>query len=156
MELLPSPAPLAEVIVASLPWKSHGLFLDLDRQIESAFDELIHKPWGAGRGAAGSWPAVDVYETASAYLVVADVPGVAPAQLKVTVADNELVICGRRDVESQIRLGQTVRIEREQGEFCRRIRFAQAVEKGQVESRFEQGQLLVRLIKRSAKAGAQP
>jgi HSP20 family protein len=91
---------------------------------------------------------VDVYETEEEYLIVADLPGVAPAALEVTVTSSELTIRGNRDVHSEIRRGQTVRIERERGEFYRRIHLSQAVDRDRVETRFEHGQLIVRLPKR--------
>ena len=132
--------------------------LDLDRQIDSAFEELIHKPWGSLHEEEGRWPAVDVCETEEEYLIVADLPGVTPTALEVTVTDSELTIRGQRDVQSEIRRGHTVRIEREVGEFCRRIRFPQAVDRNRVETSFEHGQLIVRVPKRGqAKApGTRP
>ncbi len=134
--------------MSRLPWRSLGWFLDLDHQIDSAFEELIHKPWGRLPRQEGWWPAVDIYETDEEYLVVADLPGVAPMALQVTVTTSELTIRGNRDVQSEIRRGQTVRIERERGEFYRRIPLSQAVDRDRVETRFEHGQLIVRLPKR--------
>jgi len=141
--------PLTEVNVSRFPWKSLCLMLDLDRQIEIAFEDLIHKPWRSLQWEEGRWPVVDVYETDEEYVVVADLPGVAPTDLKVTVIENQLTIQGTRELQSGICCGQTVRIERECGEFCRRIAFDQAVHADVIESRFEHGQLIVRLTKRS-------
>jgi HSP20 family protein len=144
---------LAEVKLTNLPWKSFGLMLDLDRQIEQAFEELIHRPWGSLHRGQGSWPPVDIYETDREYLVVADLPGVAPTALELSVTQNELLIRGKRDVQSTIYSGQMVRIERERGQFERRIRFAQTVDPDRVESRCEHGQLVVRLIKQHPAKG---
>jgi HSP20 family protein len=140
--------------VAQLPWKSFSLLIDLDRQIDRVFEELIHKPWGAAPSATSWWPAVDIYESEEEYLVVADVPGVAPTELQVTVEDNELVICGKREVRSETYWGHSVRIERERGEFCRRVGLECPVRRDQVESRFQDGQLIVRLTKRSQSSQA--
>lgn len=139
--------------MSHIPWKSLRLFLDLDRQIDSAFDELIHKPWGRFQGDV--WrPLVDVYETEDEYVVVADLPGVAPTELELTLTDNELAIRSKREVQSEIRRGQTVRVERERGEFYRRLWFDQAVDREQLESHFEHGQLVVRLVKRRQDRGS--
>ena len=55
--------------------------------MERLFDEMIHRPWGAGREARGWNPSVDLYETADAFVLEADLPGVGLENVKVEVPE---------------------------------------------------------------------
>jgi HSP20 family protein len=132
-----------------LPWKPLKLFLDLDRRIDEAFAELIHKPWRAVEW-RGVWePAVDVRETAEEYFVVVDLPGVPPEEIEVQVEGEWLTVCGQRHLENWSRTGQAVRMEREHGAFCRRVRLDCPVDAAGMETRSEQGLLVIHLPKRA-------
>lgn len=133
--------------MAPTPWKPKPLMIDLGRQVESLFDELIHRPWGAA--ASQGWlPAVDIHETADEYQIVVELPGVLPDEVEVVVRDRELTVRGRRDVSAQRQLGALVRIERQRGEFSRSVWLEHSVDPLPLESRCEQGLLVLRLAKR--------
>lgn len=55
----------------------------LPHAIERLFDEMIHRPWGFYRNVHGWNPSVDLYETAEAFILEADLPGVKPEDVKV-------------------------------------------------------------------------
>jgi HSP20 family protein len=55
------------------------------------------RPRTADRTAGVVAPAVDIYETDKAFVLLADMPGVAPDGLDVVAERNELVIRGRVD-----------------------------------------------------------
>ncbi len=52
-------------------------FLDLQRQVDEMFEELFYRPW-ANSGRTGWRLPLDLHETADAYLVEIDLPGIAP------------------------------------------------------------------------------
>ena len=137
------------------PFQPLRLPLDLSRQIEHAFSELIHEPWGRGPGERGWHPAVDLYETDDEYLVEADIPGVRPEQVEVRIEGKTLTLCGARDTVtfSGSPAGRTLMIERSSGRFCRTLELAQPVDAGRVETHFEQGILRVRLPKMKRASG---
>jgi HSP20 family molecular chaperone IbpA len=74
---------------------------------------------------------------------------VAPADVDVRVEGQWLVVFGRRQVESSLQIGRTVHVEREQGEFCRRLRLEHPVDSARMESHWERGLLIVRLPKQN-------
>ena len=71
---------------------------------------------GAG-GPQGWAPAVDLYETASAFVFTAELPGLSRDQVKIEVRDGRLTIRGRRD--ARVSCEQYHQVERGHGEFMR-------------------------------------
>lgn len=121
--------------------------LDIERCIDEAFSELIHEPWGRPLAAEFWQPAVDVYETEDAYLIEADLPGVAPDAIQVSVEDRRVVLRGSRRTVQWQSAGRTVRVERAQGEFLRTLELDQPVDVTRIDRQFEHGLLRVRLPK---------
>lgn len=79
------------------------------------------------RSSLSSWqPSLDVYETADAFVVVVDVPGMAPSRLDVTLENGVLMIRGERSFAAgggEDRPGSENyhRIERRFGSFARSV-----------------------------------
>lgn len=72
--------------------------------------------------AARGWvPAVDIREEPDRYLIHADLPGVDPAVLEVSMQDGVLSIKGERGGHQQEQRSGLRRAEREQGSFVRRF-----------------------------------
>ncbi len=95
-----------------------------------------------GRG----FPAVNVWENNDNLFVEAEVPGVKPEQLDVTVVGDELTIKGERPEELQ---GDPAfhRRERGQGSFTRIIRLSSEVNADNVQASLNDGVLLLTLPK---------
>jgi HSP20 family protein len=64
---------------------------------------------------------VDVKETAKEYVIHADVPGVKPADIDITLEDGVLTIKGARNWESGEEAENYKRVERARGTFFRRF-----------------------------------
>lgn len=71
----------------------------------------------ASSGPQGWMPAVDVCETAEAFLLTAELPGIARDQIHIDVQDGRLTLQGRRD--ARVRCEQYHQVERGHGEFSR-------------------------------------
>ena len=72
--------------------------------------------------AAADWlPAVDIKEEAERFVLRADLPGVDPENIEVTMADGVLTIQGSRASESNDADGNYQRYERVTGRFVRRF-----------------------------------
>jgi HSP20 family protein len=100
----------------------------------------------------GSWsPPVDLYETASHYVVTAELSGFGPGDVTLDVSADTLTISGRRPaLDAPAR--QYLRIERGQGTFTRAFSFPEPVDGGGVAAEFSNGVLIVTV----PKAGYQP
>lgn len=97
--------------------------------------------------------AIDVHESESAYMLLANVPGIAPSDLEITVHDGVLSISGELRAP-EAKEGIRVHIqERPFGKFTRTIKLPRTIDTDKVEARFEHGMLLVTLPK---VADAQP
>lgn len=112
---------------------------DVGRKIEELFSELIHKPWG-GRPEPIAWqPAVDLYVTDSAYVLEADLPGVLPENIELTLQGHVLQIRGHRQGLRFLQSAQCVAMERAQGEFVRQFTLSSPVDMSRRETHYENG-----------------
>lgn len=69
-----------------------------------------------------SWaPRVDIREDAQRFVILADIPGVDPALIEISMDKGVLSITGKRDVDSEAQDGKFTRIERARGEFHRQF-----------------------------------
>ena len=75
----------------------------------------------ASRVATSQWtPAVDIREESDRYVIVADVPGVDPQDIEVTMEDGVLTVKGERPADAGD-AGTVRRTERAHGTFHRRF-----------------------------------
>lgn len=121
------------------PWKELAGF-------ERQFDELFGR-MGRTRGAAGNaWaPALDVHQEGDTMVICADVAGVDPGQIDITVDDNVLTISGQREDDRKVEEGQWIRRERMTGQFRRSISLPPGVDPNQVKAEAKNGVIEVRV-----------
>lgn len=96
--------------------------------------------------------ACDLSETANAFEVRMDVPGIKPDDITVQVTGDVLRISGERKEEKEEgESGKTYhRIERRRGEFSEMVKLPGAVKEDQVQAEFHDGVLTVTLPKTEA------
>jgi HSP20 family protein len=123
---------------------------DVEREINDAFAALVEGPWGRAGPGPTRWPATDLYETQEAYLLLADLPGVAPEDVELKVEERELALCGARWRTGFMRQGRQVIVERSCGRFCRRFSLPEPVDPEHVQHGYENGIYWARLPKRHA------
>jgi HSP20 family protein len=93
-------------------------------------------------------PPIDVYETASRYVVTAEVPGLTREQIELAVRDNHLIIRGSRPAacpETPTR--HYHQVERGHGAFQRTFAFADAVDQDGIAADLREGVLTITLPK---------
>jgi HSP20 family protein len=116
-------------------------------EMDTIFNRLIRGdgPW-AWEGALLTWPRMDVCETEDGYLLEMDLPGVARDDVQVEVTGDELVITGERKRQES---GDKyyLRVERDFGQFQRRIRLTIPVEQDQIEASYQNGVLRITVPK---------
>ena len=98
---------------------------------------------------ADAWtPAIDVYETEEAYVVTAEVPGLAREQVDLAVEESRLTLQGRRDARPGA--GATVhyhQVERGYGAFRRVFEFAEKIDADRVAADLTDGVLTITIPK---------
>ena len=95
-------------------------------------------------------PAVDIHEEPQRYVISADVPGVDPDTIEITLAQGVLTINGeRRNARSEERASGARRVERVYGNFYRRFALPDSADAQQVEARSTNGVLEVTIPKKT-------
>ena len=124
-------------------------FPPLQRQMNRLFDDFF-----ANDGLLGGWrrgdfyPAVDVAENEGDVLVVAEVPGVDPNAIEVTVTGNTMTLSGEKESISEEKGRNWHRVERAGGRFTRVVTLPEGVDAGDVTAKAEDGLLRIRLGKK--------
>jgi HSP20 family protein len=129
-------------------------FLDLQRQVDEMFEELIYRPW-AIPGRAGWRPPLDLHETPDAYLVEIDLPGVAPEQVRVLVSERDLAVTAQRQAAAPDGV-LSQQCERPCGTFQRVVNLPRAVDPQQVRAEYRDGICRIYLPKKRQPPSPQP
>lgn len=115
--------------------------------LDQFFNDFDRGLFNDGRRASGFVPAVDVVEDADAYVLRAELPGVAREDIKVEVKDNQLVLSGKKEAASRGEEGRYRYVESRHGEFSRRFELPRNVRADAVEATFKDGALALRIPK---------
>jgi len=93
-------------------------------------------------GQAGWTPPVDLHETASEYVLTAELPGLSQDNLQIQVRDARLTIAGTRR-ERPAACEQYHRVERGHGSFSRTFHLPQPVDSSRITAELRDGVLTV-------------
>jgi len=99
-------------------------------------------------GATTDWvPAVDIKEEDARFLIEADVPGVRPDDIEITMENGVLTLRGKRTSESRTERDGYRRVERVTGRFFRRFTLPDTADAEAIEAKFNNGVLEVSIPK---------
>jgi HSP20 family protein len=118
-------------------------FDELRREV----DALLHRVGPQRPTGSGVFPPVNLYETADAYLLTAELPGVSADAIQVAIEGNTLTLRGERRIESPAEKQSVHRLERQAGIFRRAFELPLPVVADQVEARVQNGVLTLRMPK---------
>lgn len=131
------------------PWQ---VLNNLRREANTVFGRELGNwfdPEGVQNLAAGHWaPAVDIREEADRYVLTADLPGIDPKDVEVTMENSTLTIKGeRRQEHKEAGEGGYRRVERQYGAFYRRFGLPADVEAEQISAQGKNGTLEISIPK---------
>lgn len=92
------------------------------------------------------WPAVDIFEDASAITLLADVPGVKASDVRIDLRENVLTLSGRV-VRAESPGEVSVLREFEPGTYLRQFTLSEAIDQGKIDARLSDGVLRLKLPK---------
>jgi len=92
-------------------------------------------------------PAVDIKEEADRFLITADLPGVDPKDIEITMDNGVLAIKGERQSEAREEKEGYKRVERVSGSFYRRFSLPDTADAERIEAKGKDGVLEVILPK---------
>jgi len=123
----------------------------LQSEMNRLFDHRLEGEESATPSAAvaSDWsPPVDVAEDTDQYMITADVPGVDPDSIEVTLENGILTLRGERQPEqSEEELAKYKRMERVRGTFYRRFTLPDTADSEKVQARCRNGVLAISIPK---------
>ncbi len=130
----------------------------LQRRMNDLFEEALTRSTGGAdveRFAARAWsPPVDLVEGPEAYVLRADLPGVEPGDVDLTVADGTLTLRGARPEEPGVPREAYLRVERPRGPFEVQVALPPSVDPSGIRARHSGGVVEITLPRRPARSAA--
>lgn len=161
-----------------IPWKKNeksvpvrrvqeeDALLDLRSQMNRVFDSFIERPlaerpfgeWSPGLSPflgdstllGGYFPQMDVSESDKEITISAELPGLEPEDINISVDRSTLSIRGEKRAEKEEKGKRFYRVERTYGSFHRSIPLPSEVDDNKIEAKFKRGVLKVKLPKTQA------
>jgi len=143
-----------------IPWKNRPVGTDqgevsplaaLRGEMDRLFDAFAREPLAGIEwpfASSGRWaPAVDVTEDDKSLTIRAEVPGIGPEDLDVTVSGNQLVLSGEKKESIEKTEGDFCQSERRFGSFRRTVPLPEAVDPEKVIAEYANGVLTIKLEK---------
>ena len=129
---------------ATRPW---GSLDQLRREMNALFDRSVG-PSPTLRGSGGVFPPTNLYETADAYVLTAELPGLDAGDINVSIEGSTITIDGERKIDPEVYQGASLhRRERQAGSFKRAFSLPTSVEVEKVEAVQKNGVLMLRIPK---------
>ena len=131
--------------------KRHPM-LDLHYHLEHRIGQIFTEPlgtseWsGAGPETADWLPVVDIYEEPDVVHLVAELPGVKPDDVMISVEGNRLTIKGTKEPVAE-NAEKVHRYERTYGAFAREFRLSVAIDSSMIKATYDLGVLTITLPK---------
>jgi HSP20 family protein len=111
-------------------------------------DTLGGLDWQSGENAGASWvPPVDVFEEAENIRITAEIPGVQPEDIQISLEGNTLTVRGTKQQQAEERTERMHRYERTYGVFERAFTLPASVDPKDIKANYEHGVLTITLPK---------
>ncbi|WP_420427261.1 Hsp20/alpha crystallin family protein [Algiphilus sp.] len=133
-------------VVRHDPWSLHR---DLLQEMNRAFGRMQQDD--SSSGATADWvPPVDIEENQEQFTIYADVPGIDPQSIEVTLENGVLTLSGAREAQVEEKQLERRRVERAHGRFYRRFTLPDTADADNVTARGNNGVLEVVIPKRAS------
>ncbi len=141
-----------------IPWKNKredggelSPLVSLRSEMDRLFDAFLREPFGAmdwPQWAGGKWsPAVEMAEDEKELTVRAELPGIDPKDLDVSVVNNHLVLSGEKKESSETKDKGVYHSETRYGSFRRTLPLPEGVDTEHVNAQYSNGVLTLHLPK---------
>ncbi len=129
-----------------MKWPEMPTITSLQREMDRLFEDFFRR----GGLLRGEWrwaPSVDVIETNDTVVVKAELPGMDPKDVDISVSGDTLTIKGEKKEEREEKGKTFYRMERCYGSFCRSIDLPTSVEADRAKADYKNGILEITLPK---------
>jgi HSP20 family protein len=129
------------------PWKPFE-FERMRREMDRLWDSFFEgKPRRRGEERVEWLPSLDVSETKNEIVVKAEIPGIDPKDIDISLADGVLTIKGEKKQEKEEKDENYHLIERSYGSFTRSVQLPKEVKSDKISASYKNGLLRVTLPK---------
>lgn len=130
------------------PWNLLDRFQEQLSQLGYANRDIANSDHDQSHVVTSHWrPAVDIKEEADRFVIMADLPGVDPGDIEITMENGVLSIKGERKSEIRDEKEGYKRVERVSGTFYRRFSLPDSADAERIEAKGKDGVLEVSLPK---------
>jgi len=127
-------------------WEPIRDMMTLRQAMDRLFEDSFVRPAGLGTSAVAD-VAMDMFETDSEVVLKAELPGVKPEEVDVSITEDVLTIKGEHKEEKEEKEASYYRKELRYGSFSRSVRLPTSVNSEKAEAVFENGMLTLTLPK---------
>lgn len=125
------------------------------RSLQDEMNRLFMSNYSRGGGGnesdlmRGAWsPQVDIFENKDQIVLEAELPGMKPEEVEISIENNVLTLSGERRFEKKDEGDNFHRVERSYGSFTRSFTLPPTISSESAEAEFENGILRLTLAKR--------
>ena len=135
--------------MAIVRWDPFRDLITIQDRMNRLFEQTLARTRGEDETVAPSaWsPSVDIYETADAIVLTAELPGLKREDIEIQLRDNTLTLKGERKFEREVKDENYLRIERSYGSFQRAFSLLTVVQQDEIKAVFKDGVLEVTMPK---------
>jgi len=128
-------------------WRPFKELERIRKEMDNIWDTLFEKRPVRADGVSEWMPSLDLSETKNSYIVNAEIPGIDPKDVEISLVDNVLTIKGEKKQEKQEENENYHLIERSYGSFTRSFRLPVQVQSDKVKATYKNGVLKITLPK---------
>jgi len=130
------------------PWKPFRELERMRREMDRIWDSLVEEKPRKTRKAVTEWlPSVDVSETENNLVVEAEVPGIDPKDIDISLTDGRLIIRGEKKQAKEEKEADYHLVERSYGSLARMVELPAQVQSEKIEASYKDGILKITLPK---------
>lgn len=125
------------------------------RSLQNEMNRLFSSSFSRGEGGEGdqimrgAWnPSVDIFENQNQIVLEAELPGMNPEDVEISIENNVLTLRGERGFEKKDESNNFHRVERSYGSFTRSFTLPPTVSSEKATAEFQNGVLRLTLAKR--------
>jgi HSP20 family protein len=131
-----------------MAWQPFRAMEQMDKEFEDIFSRGMWPTWiGDGGKAEEFMPKMDIFEKDDKYVVKAEMPGIKPEDVDISIIGDLLTLKGEKKEESETKEEEYYRREMSYGSFVRSIRLPSSVNVDKVSASCEDGILEITLPK---------
>jgi len=122
----------------------------LQRQMNRLFEDFFGRGFSMEAFGRETWDiALDVSENGNSVLVKAEIPGVDPKEVDISISGDVLTIRGQKKEEKEEKGKTYHRIERSYGSFSRSVLLPAPIDADKVEAKYDKGVLEITMPKKA-------